>query len=327
MSYWIRETNGLQCYAPAASSTGFNVEESLSIVEDFCRDIPQQHIGSTDDYSTLAKTGLGDSSMKLSISYISTVICDERLVTELVIDQETCEQAFYKLLDSCGPVSNDNLGFYGGNVPHNCAMFSISAEVDEIVRCGGNPASSFADMDFEVINSAIDEYCSQSFELSPSPQGMTSFTLITPQGQSYNNHLSDGVLFRTRAQFSEQAQHDCEEARAFDTIGDECRRKLRAVRDKCGGEGGGLSETGVNGCVVWTMWAKSFGEDWHAGTGACRVFRLDSSKLRLVLIVKTCRNFSSRSCSKSKLSKSVSLQTLKSTKLIVEISEFGTYAL
>lgn len=257
MSFWTRDADGLQCNQPISDSTGFNLAESTSILRDFCQNISQQNIGLRDNYSTLFKTALGDSSLNISISYIESDTCDERTITKLIIDEATCDQAFYRLLDSCQPISNDNLGFYGGSVTNDCTLFSISAEVEEIVRCGGNPSGNPADMDLEDIAKAIEEYCDHSFELSPAPGGLTSFTLTVPHGQSYNNYLSHGVAIRTRAQFSDQAQHDCLEAQAFDTRGDECRRKLKAVKDQCGGEGGGLSENAVNGCVVWTMWGEN----------------------------------------------------------------------
>lgn len=242
---------GVRCNASTSGGTGLNVAESLSTIQNFCQNVPQ--VGMGDNYSTLAKTGLGDSNIRLSIAFSDGSACE----TRLIIDERTCEQEFYQIVNACGSTSNDDLGFYGGSVTQECALFSIAAEVEEIVRCGGNPSSRATNMDTRDVEKAIDQYCSQTFELSPTPQQIASFITTVPSGQSYHNYLSDGVLIRTTAQFSDQAQHDCEASQSFDTKGDECRRKLTTVYENCGGEGGGLSENGVNGCVVWTMWGET----------------------------------------------------------------------
>ncbi|KAK4494181.1 hypothetical protein PRZ48_014479 [Zasmidium cellare] len=244
--------SGIQCILPAIGGTGLNVAESLSIIRDICRDVPGTQ---SNEYSTLAKTALGDSSLRLSITYTSNSTCDES-AKELFINEKSCEQEFYQIVDTCRSTSSDLLNFYGGNSTRSCAVFSIRAEVEEIVRCGGNPSSRATNMDAKHIEKAIDEYCSQSFELSPAPQQISTFMTTVPPGQSFHNYLSDGILIKTTAQFSDQAQHDCAESKSFDTKGDECRRKLKAVYEKCGGEGGGISENGANGCVVWTVWGE-----------------------------------------------------------------------
>ncbi|KAF2164940.1 hypothetical protein M409DRAFT_67633 [Zasmidium cellare ATCC 36951] len=247
--------NGLQCNLPQTGHTGLNVAESLSIIRDICQDVSRMSSG--DGYSTLAKTALGDSSMKLSITTTENSACDEATTTELLINQKTCEQELYQIVDTCSSASSDPVSFYGGSATRQCAVYSITPELEEIIRCGGNPSSRATDMDPKHIEKAIDEYCSQSFELSPAPQQILTFMTTVPPGQSYHNYLSDGILIRATAQFSDQAQHDCAESKAFDTKGDECRRKLKAVYEQCGGEGGGISENGANGCVVWTVWGES----------------------------------------------------------------------
>lgn len=63
-------------------------------------------------------------------------------------------------------------------------LFSTAGEVEEIVRCGGNLSSRATDIDLEVVEKAIDQYCSQSFELFPTSQQIFSFMTAVALGQS-----------------------------------------------------------------------------------------------------------------------------------------------
>ncbi|KAF7196746.1 hypothetical protein HII31_02116 [Pseudocercospora fuligena] len=129
----------------------------------------------------------------------------------------------------------------------------MSTEIEEIIRCGGNPWARPTDLPLDVMSDGIDAYCGTSLDLTPDYLRNDRFLTGPRNGQSFDNYVKHDFVVKTVTQFSGQGQTECAPSMPFNTKGDECRRKLRAIRDQCGGQGGGLSEVGANGCVLWTI--------------------------------------------------------------------------
>ncbi|KAK4618501.1 uncharacterized protein CLAFUR5_11104 [Fulvia fulva] len=252
MALLPRNYGAMICNGPFNGGTGLDLREAKSNVVDFCTSVAQANVGIDANQTATYKTSRGDSDMSVSITYSST--CEADAV--YTIDINTCEQTFYRILEECDSHVKGNLGHFGGNVTNDCGVYDISTEIKEIVRCGGNPYNDPMDLYTSAIDDAIYEYCNKSLMLSSSFENNDKFFQSVPPGKSYHNYVSSSLLVRIMTQFSDQGQEDCAVTADFNTKGEECRRKLSALRDQCGVQGGGLSENGKNGCVLWTMWGQ-----------------------------------------------------------------------
>lgn len=132
-------------------------------------------------------------------------------------------------------------------------------DTEEIVQCRHNKYHSKADLTPQAIKAAIDSYCSRSLTLDPNHNSNNQFRQDTSFGQSYDNVIIENVVVRVKAEFDSQNQQNCKPSRSFDTQGDECRRRMEAIQEKCGKDGGMLSSNTQDGCVVWSMWGTSTG--------------------------------------------------------------------
>ena len=240
------------CNGPFNGGTGLNLKEAKANVANFCASVAGASIHVDANETATYKTSLGDSDMTVSIEYASSCGSD----SSYTIEMNACEQTFYRILEECDSSSKGGLGHFGGNLTNDCGVYDISTEIREIVRCGGNPYDDPMDLYTSAVDNAIYEYCNKSLTLSPCFENNDRFFQSVPPGQSYHNYVSSTLLVRIMTQFNDQGQTDCAVAADFNTKGHECRRRLSALRDRCGVQGGGLSENGKNGCVLWTMWGQ-----------------------------------------------------------------------
>ncbi|EME40788.1 hypothetical protein DOTSEDRAFT_82331 [Dothistroma septosporum NZE10] len=252
MALLPRSYGAMICNGPFNGGTGVSLHEAKAHVVDFCASVAQASVGIDANQIATYKTSLGDSDMTISVTYHNT--CDQD--AHFVIDIDTCQQSLYRILEQCDSSSEGKLGHFGGNITNDCGIYDISTETKEVIRCGGNPYHDSMDLYTSAIDDAIYEYCNKTLTLSPSFENNDNFFQSVPSGQSYHNYVSGTLLVRIVTQFNNQGQAGCAVAAEFDTKGEECRRKLLIVRDQCGIEGGGLSENGENGCVLWTMWGQ-----------------------------------------------------------------------
>lgn len=255
MSLLARNVDGVRCNGSLSGGSGLNRDEARANIQKFCQSLNTNSIASRTDHTTTYKPSLGNSNTVISITFIDDGGCGQNSAIQL--SQDGCASTLYSLIDNCD-ADEGYLGRYGGEATEGCVNFSISSEVEEAIRCDGNPHHPPANLDDWAVNQAIEQYCSDSMTLSPDFT-TTHFTQQVPNGQSYANIPAGELFVRVAAQFSDQGQEGCKEAQSFETNGQECRRKLRAVWDRCGVKGGGLSENSVNGCIVWTMWGQAVG--------------------------------------------------------------------
>lgn len=253
--------SGISCAGPFPGSTGLNYHEAKTLVSGFCEATNSHVIGlSTNETDTL-KTAWGNSNILLSISYTTArhtydTSCSLDAHAELTVRAKICEQAFYRLLDECDTSPSGNLGKYGGTVSSGCGVYTLSTQPEEIVTCGGNPYPRSIDMPLKTMEQGVADYCNRPLELTPDYIYTNTFLVDIPKGQSHGNFLKNDIVVKTVTEFNDQGQTNCAYSKPFQTNGEECKRKLTAVVDKCGGEGGSLSENGKYGCVLWTLWGQ-----------------------------------------------------------------------
>ncbi|KAF2217250.1 hypothetical protein CERZMDRAFT_93300 [Cercospora zeae-maydis SCOH1-5] len=257
--------NGLSCAGPLLGGTGVNYNEARSLISNFCSSAANSVFGPSTNQTGIYKTSQGNSDLQLTISYSTTqqtydTACVLDPDTRLTVSQSSCEQAFHRLLDQCDttpPASS--LGKYGGIATSGCGVYTMTTAVEEIIACGGDPYPRATSMPEDIITEAIGKYCNSNLQLSPDyvPSSENVFLVDVPDGKSYYNFVKHGVVAKIVTQFNQQGQSGCASPKAFGTSGEECKRKLSAVREKCGMQGGGLSDNGVNGCVLWTVWGQA----------------------------------------------------------------------
>lgn len=194
--------------------------------------------------------------MRIAVTFID----DCGSTTTYTIGQTVCENTFYRILGSCprdANVAEKGLGYFGGSAQDGCATYSISTSISETFQCSNNPYSDASSIYREAFDKAVDEYCSSSLTLTPNFVRPNGFQQSIPDGQSFANVvMEDGLLVKLVTEFNEQGQEGCAEPMAFETKGEECRRKLEALWGRCGGEGGVVLENGTRGCVVWSVWGR-----------------------------------------------------------------------
>lgn len=262
MSLWAHDVRDLACRGSSANSTGVNYEEAKSIIKQFCVAKAGMSYGPSAYQSSSYKTGLGNSDILLNITYTTSqtydTTCHSNTDIQVEVVEGICEKAFYRLLDECDTSAHGYLGRYGGVVASGCGVYTMSTPVEEVIRCGGNPYPRSTNLDQDIMMKGIDDYCARSQDLTPDYTYTDRFFMqaAAQSGTSFGNYLDKGVVVKAVTQFNGQGQVDCGPSKPFNTKGNECRRKLYAVQNQCGGEGGGLSESGLNGCVLWTLWGQ-----------------------------------------------------------------------
>ncbi|KAM3424339.1 hypothetical protein BST61_g11124 [Cercospora zeina] len=240
--------SGLSCAGPLPGGTGANYNEAKSLISNFCSSAANSIVSPSTNQTGLYKTSQGNSDLQLTISYSTTRLTYDTACSldpdaaHLPVSQSSCEHAFFRLLDQCDTSASSSLGKYGGTALSGCGVYTLTTSPEELIACGGNPADLFLAPD----------------PLSPSGEAATAtFWVDVPEGKSYYNFVKHGVVVKIVTQFNnEVGREGCVEPKGFGTKGDECRRKLGAVRERCGKEGGGLSENARNGCVLWTVWGQ-----------------------------------------------------------------------
>lgn len=265
MSLLARATAaGVQCNAFLVNGTGMNLQSARSNVQSFCQNFASQTIGTDQqqqqqtNLTTVYKPSSGNSDTRIAVTFIGD--CGSTTTTTYTIDRTVCENIFYRILDSCprnANVPEKGLGYFGGTAQEGCAAYSISSSISESLQCGNNPYSDASSIYKEAFDKAVDGYCSTSLTVAPNFVRPNGFQQSIPNGQSFANVvMEDGLLVKILTKFNDQNQEGCAEPMAFETKGEECRRKLRALWGHCGGEGGVVLENGERGCVVWSVWGR-----------------------------------------------------------------------
>lgn len=247
----------LTCGTLPPDGTGFDRQEAMDNIQDFCQKISGSISTPSISNSQTFKPKLGNSNMNINVTYSSADQCPQDS-SSYKIDRNACQRFLYRALDDCNTKYTGYLGKAGGSVTDDCGIFSFSTEVSEVIRCGGDPYPNPVDMTPAAMDAGIFDYCNMSLSLDPNYKSDGGFHQDVPEGESYDNFVQDYLVVRTRTQFSDQAQTGCAASREFNTMGDECRRRLNAVKQKCGNGGGGLTSNTVDGCVLWTIWGSSF---------------------------------------------------------------------
>lgn len=245
----------LECSDPVPGGTGLNREQARKNIDDFC-DLMKGSISTpTLPNREPYKPGFGNSEMKLSVSYSQDEQCKpDGEEAEYLIDQAACKRFLYRTLDDCNTDFKGDLGKFGGNITDGCGIYSFTTLVNENIICGGNPYARATDLNPEAMTSAINAYCDRSLTLDPNyRRDSTKFSQDVPEGESYDNFVAGDIWVRSKTIFDPQGQTDCLEAKAFNTKGDECKRRLTAIQGKCGNKGGGLTTNTLDGCVLWSL--------------------------------------------------------------------------
>ncbi|KXT03261.1 hypothetical protein AC578_4751 [Pseudocercospora eumusae] len=255
--FGLTEVNGLACHNPSLLGTGVDPAEARSIIKGFCALNDGARLASAANVSSIYKTATGNSDLYLTISLSEATETSEARCSgaAATISLSTCEQNLFRLLDECD-TDRRSSGKHGGNVTSGCEVYGMSTKIEEIIRCGGNPWSRPTDLPLDIMSDGINAYCGTSLDLTPDYMPNDRFLTGPSNGQSFDNFIKHEYVVKTVTQFSGQGQTECSTSKPFNTKGEECRRKLQAIKDQCGGQGGGLSENGVNGCVLWTIWGQ-----------------------------------------------------------------------
>ena len=253
--------NGISCAGPLSGGTGVNYHEAKTLISDFCAGTASSIVGPFKNQTGTFKTASGNSNILLNVSYTTTrqtydTSCSLETAAELIVNEATCEHAFYRLLDECDTSPSGYLGKYGGVATSGCGVYTLVTQPEEIIACGDNPYPRSVDMPLPIMRQGIAEYCSTPLELAPDYIFSDTFLVDIPKGQSRNNYIKGDIVVKAVTEFSGQGQTDCGYSKPFSTDGDECKRKLTAIMDQCGGTGGALSESGKYGCVLWTIWGQ-----------------------------------------------------------------------
>lgn len=239
--------------------TGANRDEALEYIQDFCSNFALSSVDPQKKFDKTYKTRTGNSLMLFSAQYSDDDQCKEEASTPYTIDRASCERLMQRTIDDCDVDFKGSMGKYGGSIADGCGVFSLSTEVVEIVKCGNNAFPRPHDLTPDAIKAGIDSFCSRSLTLDPNYKSDNQFHQDTPSGRAYDNVISGNVVVRINTEFSDQQQKDCVASRAFETQGDECRRRMGVLQEKCGKDGGILSSNTQNGCVLWSMYGTSTG--------------------------------------------------------------------
>ncbi|KAF2425506.1 hypothetical protein EJ08DRAFT_398123 [Tothia fuscella] len=148
----------------------------------------------------------------------------------------------------------------------------LEAKVTESIVCDNNPHNQGGKKDGHDIKpkdgkKAIDHWCNQDLTLSPTgtsnPPG--TFSQNQPNGLSYDNYATglEHYVIRSRAFVADKGDiglgSKCSKQEPVKTKGEECKRKMKAVLDKCGSKGGMLTDNTTKGCVSWSMFGQKTG--------------------------------------------------------------------
>ena len=265
MSLLARATAAeVQCNASLVNGTGLNLQSARPNVQSFCQYFASQTIGTDQqqqqqtNLTTVYKPSSGNSDTQIAVTFIDD--CGSTSTTTYTIEQTACENALYRILDFCprdANIAEKGLGYFGGTAQDGCAAYSISTSISESFQCGDNSYSDASFIYKEAFDKAVDEYCSTSLTLTPNFVRPNGFQQSIPDGQSFANVvMEDGLLVKIVTEFNDQSQEGCGEPLAFETKGEECKRKLAALWGHCGGEGGVVLENGGMGCVAWSVWGR-----------------------------------------------------------------------
>lgn len=249
----------LTCGTPVKDGTGFNRDEARTNIEDFCKKKAGKKVSLSSSETQTYKPRLGNSNMELSASMSGDDECGSKSEPDYTIDEDACKRFLYRAVDDCDTNYSGYLDKFGGNVTDGCGVFKFSTSVEEILHCGDagvyKNVATLANLTSAAAEGGIKKYCDDSFTLDPNYKPDRNFHQFGAPGTSKDSFPADGIAARMWTFFDGEMTTGCLDGKKFDTKGDECRRKMGAIQEKCGEQGGVLSSNNLDGCTIWSLYA------------------------------------------------------------------------
>lgn len=222
-----------------ADQTGLNRASALSRIESFCANITNMQVNGRD--IKRGETGLalyynpskGNTQMNISLTYSEDVSCPQSGDNAVYrTDRASCGRFLDSIIDDCNTNFHGAYGKFGGTLTDGCGRFGINTINVEPISCADQGEA----IPEAVTTAAIDQFCSQGYHLDPKKKiDPTQFYQSPPDGAAWADYTSDGYRVYTELEFGSLPQNTgCQiQQSRFTVDGDECKRRLHAVADKC----------------------------------------------------------------------------------------------
>ncbi|KAL8780909.1 MAG: hypothetical protein Q9213_006249 [Squamulea squamosa] len=234
----------LEC-APNGGKYGVLQDEAFANIDDFCSKFDGQKINQGERKTTSGRYDHG-----------------------YLINKAACKRFLGQTISDC---NKDKIDFKAAGITiDQCARYQLSVESRESIICGSDPRYSEAEralwvpFDRNAAYEAIDAFCGQDLLADPAVVDKTGgFSQYGdwPKGiaKGGKRPVFIDVTFHSPDELGAFCGSDTPKNQAFNTGGDQCRKKMRRVVDGCDTDagaqkkGGWMIDSGINGCTQWQI--------------------------------------------------------------------------
>lgn len=206
----------------------------------FCQNITADHVNGREvqprEYAGLRiyyNPSKGNTQMNVSLTYNQDVKCPQTGdKAQYLADRSSCERFLRdKIIDGCQTSYHAPYGKFGGVLTDACGIYAIQTKNVEPILCESWPGGTAAAISEPVAHDAIEWFCSQGYVVDPAQSYNPSAFYQNPPGywQRGSTVVFMNATFETLPQNT-----GCQiERRKFAASGDECKRRLHSIVNKC----------------------------------------------------------------------------------------------